>query len=56
MCCLLWILGQTISILPVQAPDVSRDSGEVPGTVNGQVEFQDIIFHYPSRPQVTVGP
>ena len=31
------------------------DEGETPDYLEGNIEFNDVIFHYPARPTVQVG-
>ena len=34
--------------------DVTKDEGIVPDAIEGNIEFSDVIFNYPARPDVRV--
>ena len=36
------------------AIDASSDEGETPDDFVGNIQFSDVIFHYPARPDVQV--
>ncbi len=44
------------SLFPWQQPviDSSSDEGEILEHLEGNIEFSDVVFHYPARPNVTV--
>ena len=42
------------SLLQKSDIDVSSDEGEVPGNFSGNIQFHDVIFNYPARPDVPI--
>ena len=43
-----------LEALPDYAIDVTSDQGERPESVQGNIEFKDVSFHYPTRTQTQV--
>jgi len=35
--------------------DGTSDEGETPDSLEGNIEFNDVVFYYPARPNVQVG-
>ena len=43
-----------VHLTPQSKIDVASEEGEVPDDFIGIIQFSDVIFHYPARPDVQV--